>query len=153
MNKDVASRFWEWVRITDPEGCWEWVGAKSYNGYGRFSIGGRYYGTHRVAYELFGGSIPTGMCILHSCDNPPCVNPAHLRLGTQLDNMRDMHAKGRARQGGPVAANRAKTHCKRGHPFAGDNLRPAGAKGRRCKMCSMLNMREQRARRRAMCPS
>lgn len=82
-----------------PSGCWEWRGTTEKFGYGRMyrreGTTRRSLSTHRVSYELHIGPIPSGMCVLHSCDNPPCVNPEHLRLGTRLDNARDREGRGR----------------------------------------------------------
>lgn len=97
-----AARFWAKVdKASSPSGCWLWIAGTS-GGYGRFNIGGRVEGAHRVAWALRVGPLPDGMDVLHNCpggDNPRCVNPAHLFLGTQSDNDRDMWAKGRARPG------------------------------------------------------
>lgn len=88
--------------------CWEWKGSRFGSGYGQFFAGyaedGRRLNihAHRFAYELNFGPIPEGHYILHRCDNPPCVNPEHLFLGTQTDNVHDMFAKGRARPKGRV---------------------------------------------------
>src|SRR6185436_8652420 len=88
-----------------------------------------------IAWTEANGPIPNGMQVLHRCDNPPCVNPAHLFLGTQTDNMRDMTAKGR-RRGGYIESNSYqanKTHCLRGHEFTPDNTYVHG--GRHCRAC------------------
>jgi hypothetical protein len=78
-------RFWEKVRKTN--GCWEWTGAKNKKGYGVFSNkpAGNVF-AHRVAWEIYHGKIPAGMCLLHSCNNSSCVKPGHLRVGTKQDN-------------------------------------------------------------------
>ena len=73
------------------KGCWIWTGSKNRDGYGRFY----HTSAHRASYEIFKGGIPVGISVLHSCDNPSCVNPNHLWLGTQADNMHDCIAKGR----------------------------------------------------------
>lgn len=75
--------------------CWHWCGATNAFGYGRFSVNGRAQVAHRISYEAFVGPIPAGMSVLHKCDNPFCVNPDHLWLGTYSDNRRDCQAKGR----------------------------------------------------------
>lgn len=75
--------------------CWEWLGGRDSSGYGNIRHEGRNLGTHRVAYLLLVGPIPEGMRVLHKCDFPACINPEHLFLGTQQDNMDDMRAKGR----------------------------------------------------------
>lgn len=80
------------------EGCWLWLGAKNANGYGVLHVGGRAgraFLAHRLTWEAHKGPIPDGQFALHHCDNPPCVNPAHLFLGSQADNCADMKAKGR----------------------------------------------------------
>jgi hypothetical protein len=76
--------------------CLVWIGQKTNKGYGRLRLDGRLQGAHRLMYELHKGPIPDGMVVMHSCDNPPCVNIQHLSAGTPMDNVRDMQNKGRA---------------------------------------------------------
>jgi hypothetical protein len=75
--------------------CWHWVGVRSEFGYGRMTYEGRTQGAHRLSYQAFVGPITDGMSVLHKCDNPSCINPDHLWLGTYSDNRRDCQAKGR----------------------------------------------------------
>lgn len=98
----VEERFW--MKVEKTEGCWIWRALRSDSNYGRFMVSRspqKLVQAHRLAWELTIGPIPDGLWVLHRCDNPPCVNPAHLFLGTRMDNIRDMHAKGRA-SGGSV---------------------------------------------------
>lgn len=89
--------------IPEPmSGCWLWFASYSRHGYGTFSARaeyGRVVTAHRYSWAHFYGPIPEGMCVLHRCDVPPCVNPAHLFLGTQNENIADMMRKGRANKG------------------------------------------------------
>lgn len=102
MNEKDIARFWAKIDRRGPDDCWEWTaGNRGKGGYGRFSMGraNKPIRAHRFSWELFYGPIPTGMDVLHRCDNPLCVNPRHLFLGTNLDNVRDMHAKNRHSHG------------------------------------------------------
>lgn len=92
----MEQRFMSKVYVT--EGCWFWLGRINSGGYGVFDMPG-HDGlprlAHRISYEIFCGLVPLGFCILHSCDTPPCVNPKHLWIGTQGENIHDMDRKGR----------------------------------------------------------
>lgn len=94
--KTVEERFWPKVKVSGPDDCWEWQANLIKGGYGRISRGPKgEYLAHRVSWILRNGDIPDGLLVLHSCDNPKCVNPKHLFLGTHQDNFDDMVSKGR----------------------------------------------------------
>ena len=90
-----AEKFWSRVKRGEASECWVWTGSTNGHGYGRLNVRGKWLGAHRVAFELANGKAPE-QCVLHSCDNPPCCNPAHLREGTLADNVQDMFARGRS---------------------------------------------------------
>ena len=97
-RKPLAERFWKYVNKTDS--CWLWTGGKNNQGYGHFD--GKRILAHRCSWELAFGKIAAGISVLHNCpagDNRACVNPAHLWIGTKLDNMRDCKRKGRTARG------------------------------------------------------
>lgn len=87
-----------WDNVDKTSDCWVWQRAKTTSGYGKLSWCGKLVAAHRLSWNLTFGDIPDGINVCHHCDNPPCVNPNHLFLGTQLDNVRDMHSKARAPQ-------------------------------------------------------
>ena len=93
-RRPIAARFWPKMDKCAEDACWEWSAAKDNWGYGLF-YGDSFTRAHRMAWVLTNGPIPEGLCVLHACDNPPCCNPAHLWLGTHLDNARDRENKGR----------------------------------------------------------
>lgn len=132
-----ATRFWS--KVAKSPGCWEWTGRRDSWGYGKT---GRSARTHRVAWELSHGAIPPGLSVLHRCDNAACVNPEHLYLGTQADNMRDLRERRRM----PSAR---KTACVHGHPFDEANTywRPVGQ--RDCRACGVIRARRYRAKKAA----
>lgn len=94
----TPDKFWERVERKGPDDCWLWKGANNGRGYGRLRFRGKYYAAHRLAFELSSGKAPQ-LCVLHSCDNPPCCNPKHLREGTNEENSLDMIRRGRSRRG------------------------------------------------------
>lgn len=116
--------------------CTEWAGVRDRDGYGRVMRDGWQQMAHRLAWADAHGPIPVGLFVLHSCDNPPCVNVEHLSVGTNTDNMRDMAAKGRGKEQG-------KTHCVNGHEFTPENTYQWGSgAGRMCRACRRLRNRE-----------
>jgi hypothetical protein len=82
-------------KFTISDDCWNWTAGKDKNGYGQIKINRKQFRAHRVMYEAVKGSIPKGLVVMHSCDNPSCVNPDHLQIGTNKDNSQDMIKKGR----------------------------------------------------------
>ena len=97
MTRTLKQRFWEKVDKIEPDKCWNWKASRSGTGarYGQIKVNGKMCKSHRISYEMAYGSIPNGMYILHRCDNGLCVNPNHLFIGNQFDNMRDCISKGR----------------------------------------------------------
>lgn len=129
----LTQRFWSKVCIADGDNCWLWTSGLTIYGYGSFGVEGRSEKAPRVSWVLTYGPIPNGLHVLHRCDTPACVRPDHLFLGTPLDNIRDMIAKGRK---APTPTGPRLTHCKNGHPRTEDNLyfrkgNPSGV----CKVC------------------
>lgn len=135
--------FWAFVAKRHTHGCWRWTGPTDPSGYGRWSK----IFAHRHSWTLAHGAIPTGMWVLHHCDNKPCVNPAHLYLGTVVENTQDAVERGRNYR--PPR----KTHCASGHEISGDNLRVVRSKrGEKhiCRMCDNVRSGDrQRAARAA----
>ena len=96
ITSDSIRRFLDKVDILGRDDCWEWNASRNSLGYGCFTAPhSKWVKAHRYSFEMFKGEIPNGLCVCHSCDNPPCVNPIHLWLGTLLDNHKDMRSKGR----------------------------------------------------------
>lgn len=143
-TEDIISRFVRKVEICE-SGCWEWRGSKGPKGYGYFQIGSASYRAHRVAYELETGNCPGSLLVCHSCDNPSCVNPRHLWLGTTQDNIDDKMAKGRWSNGASPLADGAVRTCKAcGHKRTDDYVDRHGV--RRCRPCHVRADQRRRAK-------
>ena len=127
-------------------GCWIWMSKPEGFGYGQIYINyngkNTKYRTHRLSYEIFTHQIPVGMHVLHECDEPSCVNPHHLFLGTQGDNNRDMHKKGRF-----VSGSKKRTHCPKGHEYSQNNTYITKEGHRNCRMCGRISQEKYRWRK------
>lgn len=104
VNGTPEERFWDKVNKSTLSGCWEWMASRMPNRgrnqpYGRFRVGDTIVFAHRWAYRTFVGPIPEGMHVMHQCDNPTCVRPDHLEVGTPKENSADMVRKGRSARG------------------------------------------------------
>ncbi len=118
FRKEDIKRFWAKVETNGKDECWQWLGCKTKDGYGRFVMFGRAVRAHRVAFVISNGEIVDGLVVCHKCDNPSCCNPSHLFSGTPSDNMKDRDSKGRQACGPEFSAMR-KRIALRGdeHPF------------------------------------
>jgi hypothetical protein len=142
--KMLEERFASKFTIGAADDCWPWAGSKNNQGYGQIYSGERartMLATH-AALLLSGQPRPTPKHgALHSCDNPSCVNPRHLRWGLHRENMHEMRDRGRLNTAGLKEwpkrnpQNKRKTHCKRGHVMAGDNLYVSPKLKRMCAVC------------------
>lgn len=100
LTDEGTERFWKNVNKQVDDECWEWLAYCGRGGYGSLMISNKVYLAHRVSWVIHYGIIPDGLPVCHTCDNPGCVNPLHLFIGTCKDNMKDRNKKGRARGGG-----------------------------------------------------
>lgn len=143
----VETRLWGRCKVVGE--CWEYQGNTNRGGYGTLEWRGRKWKAHRVAYTLAKGEIPDGLEVLHSCDNPPCVNPEHLRVGSQSDNMRDAFGRGRKRFDPAWLASyherrRAAKTCTYGHPWDQRNTAHRKDGSRYCRTCHRSQVRRSR---------
>lgn len=118
--------------------CWNWIGGTYEGGYGNFYYEKKSWRAHRWSIKFLGGKDPGSLFVCHACDNPSCVNPEHLFLGTNEDNMRDASKKGRLKV--PKFLLR-KSKCKRGHDIDAQNKDPL-AKRKQCSICKSETTRK-----------
>lgn len=140
------NQYWDLVSDGAPDACWPWPGNISNRGYGVVNMNGRKVSAHRYAYQLATGEDPGELHVCHTCDNPVCVNPAHLWLGTNADNVRDKLDKGRGRAPNGLPY-RTSTHCAHGHSLTDTNL----GRGVRnpCRRCARDAAKRSRDRKKA----
>lgn len=158
--QSIAERFWAKVDRRGPDECWSWLGSHD-----RFGRGDFYWSREvekvkapRASWWLtYGEPPPRELSVCHSCDNPACVNPAHLWLGTHRANMQDAYTKGRIVHPAPLYGqaniNGRKRECKRGHPLSGENLYVFPDGRRRCNVCQRELRQAYKRKISALAPS
>lgn len=158
MDPDVISRFWSHVTVAGNDDCWLWNAFRMKSGYGQCATGkkGRRMLAHRFSWTIHFGDIPARKYVCHHCDNPACVNPRHLFIGTQFDNMRDAASKGRIssqrRPSRQPSGERhylgRRTHCVNGHLFDDANTHWTKRGNRQCRICRRAAVAEHYRRNR-----
>jgi hypothetical protein len=140
MDEITKMRFFDKIAVDEETGCWNWVGAKTSQGYGNFAIKKKNFVAHRVSYELCKGEIPDGLNLDHLCRNRGCVNPDHLEPVTQRENLL---------RGETIPSKHAeKTHCPAGHEYSEENTRYYRG-SRSCKTCQKIKNDYNNALRKA----
>lgn len=134
MEKTLR-RFWDKTEQR-PTGCIEWTGATGFKGYGRFKVNGKLVLPHRFIMEVINETTyPKNIDVRHRCDNPPCVNPAHLQPGTRSENAMDCVTRGRHKASQLM---KARTQCKNGHEFTEENTYVNKNGHRDCRACGRI---------------
>jgi hypothetical protein len=141
----IEVRFWNFVPDKPSDECWEWTGRRNELGYGtiRETSGSRLIRAHRVSASIHLADYSESLLVCHHCDNPPCVNPSHLFMGTHRDNTLDGWEKGRIRKP-PTPAR--KTHCPVGHEYTHENTWVEKNGVPHCRSCAAKRQQERRAR-------
>jgi hypothetical protein len=137
VRRKTDSERADWIKSkckVTPSGCWEWQGFRHAKGYGGSYFRGRSNRTHRIMYICTFGDIPKGKLVCHTCDNPPCCNPAHLWLGTIWENGQDAKQKQRCKY-------QKTTACKNGHAWADGNYRLTKEGFKACVICARTRQR------------
>lgn len=145
MSPIQTARFWSKVRIIRGVGCWVWQGCQDSKGYGYFGLNGQRYHSHRISFAFFRGPLTSELVLDHVCRNPSCVNPQHLELVTERENI--------LRGTGPSAINAAKQTCTQGHEFTDENTGmrdKINRTGRYCRTCSRSRARAYYYRNRSI---
>jgi len=134
MNNDILLRFHNKIILTE-DGCHEWIASLNNCNYGQFRVNKKSILAHRFSYELYKGSIPEDQVVDHLCENTKCVNPKHLQIITQKENL----LKGK----GCCSTNSKKTHCSRGHEFTPENTYINKRNSRMCRKCFRVRYKEK----------
>jgi len=151
-NAQRLRRFWALIDVRSPDECWPFLGKRLPAGYGTRMYEGKRMTTSRIAYTIIYGPIPPGQLVCHHCDNPPCCNPGHLFLGTHLENMADMVAKGRSLRGDRNPSRVYRDLMMRGGLHA-NRLHPERmARGERSGLTTLTESQVREIRHRA-CPA
>ncbi len=145
----IENRFWPRVLRGGSDECWPWTGKRNTRGYGTMGRGGRCIIATRISWELAHKEpVPKELSVCHTCDNPSCVNPAHLFLGSARTNGADMSLKGRAAN---QYGGQDRTHCINGHEYTAENTywRPGKVSSRDCRACVRARGRKYDSQRRS----
>lgn len=146
----LADKFWSKVEKGKRQDCWLWNGSRDNRNYGIYCINNKRLKAHRVSWMLHNNKdFPAHLEGAHQCDNPPCVNPHHIKPMTHRENIQQAFDRGLV-----IPSGTKVTHCKQGHELAGANLVASSTRGwRRCRICSAAACKRYRAKRKALAAS